>query len=275
MIQRYCAYWKVFTDSVHSRAADIVFSNQLVRTNTGTLSCFCKWLKSDHGIKAPPLQVYFDVRLLTIVDKTTILLVVNRFGKRGIHMAKDKMTICKHCGAEIAAGAKTCPKCGGKNKKPIYKRVWFWILVAVLVLGIGGAAGGSGGSDSSSSTATTNDTQAEESAPEEEVIEYAEVTTDELSDALEANAMNASDTYKDKYFAVTGRLSNIDSDGNYIGLVDINDELSFNVIQCYIKNDEQLEKVKKMSTDDVVTVRGKITDVGEVLGYSMDIDSID
>ena len=189
-------------------------------------------------------------------------------------MAKDKMTICKHCGAEIAASAKTCPKCGGKNKKPIYKRVWFWILVAVLVLGIGGMAGGSGGSDSSNSTGA-NDSQAEEKAPEEETIEYTEVTTDELSDALESNAMNASDTYKGKYFAVTGRLSNIDSDGSYIALVDVNDEFSFNVIQCYIKNDEQLEKVKTLSTDDVITVKGKITDVGEVLGYSMDIDSIE
>ena len=87
--------------------------------------------------------------------------------------------------------------------------------------------------------------------------------------------MNASDTYKDKYFAVTGRLSNIDSSGKYISLVDINDELSFNCIQCNIKSDEQLEKVKKMTTGDTVTVRGKITDVGEFLGYTMDIDSID
>ena len=87
--------------------------------------------------------------------------------------------------------------------------------------------------------------------------------------------MNASDTYKDKYFAVTGRLSNIDSSGKYISLVDINDELSFNCIRCDIKSDEQLEKVKKMTTGDTVTVRGKITDVGEFLGYTMDIDSID
>lgn len=37
-------------------------------------------------------------------------------------MAKEpKMVTCKHCGAEIAAGAKTCPQCGGKNKKPFYK----------------------------------------------------------------------------------------------------------------------------------------------------------
>lgn len=189
-------------------------------------------------------------------------------------MAKDKMTVCKSCGSEIASSAKTCPKCGAKNKKPIYKRVWFWILVAVLVLGIGGAAGGSGGDDASTTADTSVDTQTEQPA-EEEKIEYTEVTTDELSDALEANAMNASDTYKGNYYAVTGRLANTDASGDYISLVDINDEFSFHVIQCYIKNDEQLEKVKGMATDDTVTVRGKITDVGEVLGYSLDIDSID
>ena len=56
-------------------------------------------------------------------------------------MAKTKMKTCKHCGAEIAKSAKVCPVCGGKNKKPIYKRVWFWLLVIViLILAVGGGA---------------------------------------------------------------------------------------------------------------------------------------
>lgn len=55
-------------------------------------------------------------------------------------MAKTKMKTCKHCGAQIAKSAKVCPVCGGKNKKPIYKRVWFWLLVLVVIVGIGGAA---------------------------------------------------------------------------------------------------------------------------------------
>ena len=47
---------------------------------------------------------------------------------------KNKMTICKHCGAEIAKSAKICPHCGGKNKKPIYKRKWFIVLVILIIL---------------------------------------------------------------------------------------------------------------------------------------------
>lgn len=47
---------------------------------------------------------------------------------------KDKTKTCKHCGAQIAKDAKTCPKCGGKTKKPIYKRVWFWVIIVLLIL---------------------------------------------------------------------------------------------------------------------------------------------
>lgn len=164
-------------------------------------------------------------------------------------------------------------------KKTEWKKVLKIILTVVLGLVLIGCLLPSSNDDSDKAkdkpTAQQEQTTEEETKEEEPAIDYVAVTTDELSDALDANAMNASETYKDKYFAVTGRLSNIDASGKYISLVDINDELSFNCIQCYIKSDEQLEKVKKMTTGDTVTVKGKITDVGEFLGYSMDIDSID
>lgn len=188
-------------------------------------------------------------------------------------MAKEKMTICKHCGAEIAAGAKTCPKCGGKNTKPFYKKVWFWILIAVLVLGIGGAAGGSGGSDDSG-TATSTETATEETA-EEPAIEYQDVSVEALFDELENNAMNASDTYKNQNLAITGILGTIDSDGSYFALESNNDNYMFQSVTCYIKNDEQLEKIKTLSKGDEITVKGKVTDVGEVFGYYLNTDSIE
>ena len=181
-------------------------------------------------------------------------------------MAKETITTCRHCGAEIAAAAKTGPKCGGSNKTPIFKRVWFWVLIAVLVLGFGGCMGGSGDSDSSGSDSSAS--QAEQK------IEYTAVTVDEMTDALDNNAAAASDKYDGQYLEITGRLSNIDSDGSYISLSDMHDDWAVIGVTCYIKNDEQLDKVKSMSVDQEVTVRGKITEVGEVLGYSLDIDSI-
>ena len=68
-------------------------------------------------------------------------------------MAKSKMTTCKHCGAEIAASAKVCPQCGGKNKPPIYKSWWFIAIIVLIVLSaIGGSSSSSDGSASSSTT---------------------------------------------------------------------------------------------------------------------------
>lgn len=50
------------------------------------------------------------------------------------------MKKCVVCGENIAKSAKICPHCGAKNKKPFYKKAWFWILIAlvfiVLVLNI-------------------------------------------------------------------------------------------------------------------------------------------
>ena len=57
----------------------------------------------------------------------------------------SKMTQCKSCAKEIATSAKSCPGCGAKNKKPIYKRVWFWIIAIIIVIG---ATGGSDTDDS-------------------------------------------------------------------------------------------------------------------------------
>ena len=60
-------------------------------------------------------------------------------------MAKSKTIICKHCGAKIAKSAKVCPHCGGKNKKPIFLRPWFLILMAVIVIGVIGSIGSNSG----------------------------------------------------------------------------------------------------------------------------------
>lgn len=189
------------------------------------------------------------------------------------------MTICKACGAEIAKSAKTCPNCGAKNKKPIYKRPWFIVLAIIVILGIGGAAIGGGGDDTAtnepaSSSDVSSDTADDTKAKEEKKIEYEDVSADQLSEDLESNAAAAKDKYDGNHYAISGKLGNIDSDGAYIDL-DTSDEWDFTNIQCFIQNDEQLEQIKSMSKGDSIVVKGKVTDVGELLGYSIDIDSIE
>ena len=185
---------------------------------------------------------------------------------------------CKHCGQMMAKSAKVCPNCGGKNKPPIYKRPWFIILAVLIVIGAFGSSGGSKSksdnkSSSVSETASTTNTTATEK--KEEKIEYTHYDVSEMVDDLNSNAMKAQNKYKGQYIEITGKLAVIDSNGKYISLYGTQDDLSFTGVQCYLKTDEQKEQVMEMSIGDIVTLRGKCKDVGEILGFTLDIDSID
>ena len=103
---------------------------------------------------------------------------------------------------------------------------------------------------------------------------YTAYTVTQMMDDLNSNSLKAESTYKDQYVEITGRLDVIDSSGKYISLFPENDEFAFIGVQCYIKNDEQKQKVMEMSTGDIVTLKGKVKLVGEVIGYSLDIDEI-
>lgn len=41
---------------------------------------------------------------------------------------------CKHCGKKICKHAYICPKCGYKNEKPLYKRIWAWCLIVFIIV---------------------------------------------------------------------------------------------------------------------------------------------
>ena len=105
--------------------------------------------------------------------------------------------------------------------------------------------------------------------------EYKIVSFDDLYSQLETNALKAERTWQDQYIQVTGKLANIDSDGAYISIESTLDKYSFNTIQCYIKNDKQLNTVMNLNIGDTITVKGKITTVGELIGYYVDLDSIE
>lgn len=194
------------------------------------------------------------------------------------------MIYCKNCGNQMPDGTAFCPKCGTKagadkpmtvpaamangkkikKKKPIYKRWWFWVIIVIVVIGLIP----NGGDTDDAGTETGGDTVQTE--PE---VEYLSVSVSELHEALEANALNASDTYKGKHVEITGLVKVIDSSGKYISIYPEGDDWTILGVQCYIKNNDQKEYVKTLSQgESVVTIRGKITSVGEVLGYSLDIE---
>ena len=156
-------------------------------------------------------------------------------------------------------------KKGGKLK---------WVVLAVIAVGVIGAVGGNSDSNTTSSSGTSAKTESAKEVDTPTPIEYTAVSVNDMMSDLDSNAMGASDKYKGKHLEITGKLSNIDAAGKYIDLMADGD---FEIIgvQCYIKSDDQKSKIASMSKGDTVTLKGKCTDVGEVLGYSLDIEEIE
>jgi len=151
------------------------------------------------------------------------------------------------------------------------------LLPALITIGIVVAIVaflGNGSSDSTPASSSTARSEKKTASATSIPLEYyTVVTVEDMVNDLSANALKAQETYKSKYLQITGRLSNIDSDGKYISLSPSG--FSMTSVMCYIKNDTQRAQVANMSSDDMVTLRGKCKDVGEIMGYSLDIDSID
>ena len=196
-------------------------------------------------------------------------------------MAKQGTKLCKYCKTEIPAGAKICPNCKKKQGGALK-----WIVIVVVVLALISAAAGGGDKTSetqqasNSNSPTTNDNSAGAAQDTKEVekesegpIEYISVTATELSDALSNNAMKAQNDYENQYLEISGKLGNIDSNGKYIS-IDSDIDFDLTNIQCYIKSDEQKQVIMEMSRGNAIIVKGYCKDIGELLGYQIDIEEI-
>lgn len=163
-----------------------------------------------------------------------------------------------------------------KIKKPFYKRVWFIVLAVFVLIGIISKLGGGDNTDNTKSTPNkaVEETQDEANNEEAEEITYKQVDAGQMLQELEDNALKASDEYTDQYVEVTGKIYNIDSSGKYVNIDGINDEFTMTGIMCYLKNDDQKSVVSNAAKGQTVTVKGKVTKVGEVMGYSLDMDEI-
>ena len=186
-------------------------------------------------------------------------------------MSNNKMTTCKTCGKEMAKSAKICPSCGAKNKKLGGVLVAIGIVI-VLIAFVGSLGGNKKSSTKSDSVQSDSNKPIVESTTES--VEYTTYTVDDLMSQLNENALKASNDHKGEYVRITGKLSTIDSSGKYISLLP-NTDFAIIGVTCYIKNEETKAKVSELSSDSLITLTGKITEVGEVLGYSLDIDNIE
>ena len=165
-------------------------------------------------------------------------------------MAKSKMTTCKHCGAEIAASAKVCPQCGGKNKPPIYKRWWFIAIIVLIVLS---AIGGSGSGSDSSASSSKATSKASASTASSVASVAPEISEDDYKAECQTVDYKELCRYPEKYegtkIVVKVKVSQI-IDANFSG--------SEKAWRTYT------DDAVKILEDDIITVYGEFTGLEEI-----------
>ena len=197
-------------------------------------------------------------------------------------MAKSKMTVCKHCGQEIAASAKVCPHCGGKNKPPIYKRWWFIALIVLIVLcAIGGSGSDSDSSSSKAASSASSTASISSSTAASDVSESAassiaaepELTEDEYKALCEAIPYKDLCRYPDEYIgtkiAIKVKVQQImdsswlSSDKAWRVQTD-NDGYGLYLDDEYYAIDKRSTDSVKILADDIVVIYGEFTGTTEV-----------
>lgn len=105
--------------------------------------------------------------------------------------------------------------------------------------------------------------------------DYEEVTGKVLIDALESNAAKASKVLTGKKLKIIGgKLDTIDSDGTQFTL-DCG-ELFMNTIHCSLKDSSVAQKqLYEFQKGQPITVYGTVENVGEILGYFVEVDCIE
>lgn len=175
--------------------------------------------------------------------------------------------------------AKAAAKAYAKASRPLYKKKRVIIPAALLVVGIAANAGGGGGTTTIETAAADKPAAAEAAAPAAakpaaKPAEPAIVTSSkEMIELLEGNALKAKNTYDDKQVTVTGFVGNIDASGDYFSLDPEPDAMIFTGVQVQT-SDKFADQLANFEKGQAVTVTGKITNVGEVMGYSLKAETI-
>ena len=182
------------------------------------------------------------------------------------------MKYCSKCGNELMDETVICPRCGcpqngygqqnnamsaserakqarlakmsWKEREPVFKKWWFWVIIGVVAIIIFAPRDTSNQVADNSSDSKTEQVDSlatspkkEESNTPEPIKSYTHYEVVDLLDELNSNALRAEQKHQDEYVEIVGYISVIDSDGKYISV----------------------------GTDKI----------GEILGYSLNIDSIE
>ena len=167
----------------------------------------------------------------------------------------SKMVNCKACGKEIAKGVKSCVHCGKDQRNFFMKHK---ILTAILVIVILGAIGSAGGKKTT--TANTNNTTTAKTETKQEVKEEViKVSAVDLAKAYEDNEVKADKSYKDKTAEIAGKVNDIGVvAGQTYVVLSAEKDFAITNVQCFFKEQAEIDKVSNLKKGDTVTIQGKI-----------------
>ena len=146
------------------------------------------------------------------------------------------------------------------------------IIIGLLILPFLSDTAPDSSNDSGSST---------DNAVEQKNDDYSQVYFDELADELANGVDSAKSKYLDKKVIIVGNFDkmNLDEDARIEGVSEDSivissdeDDITLLVVGR-MQTDEQREEFKQFSEDDMVIVKGTITDISES-AFFMDIDDI-
>ena len=143
-------------------------------------------------------------------------------------------------------------------------------LIAVVIIGVMIASCAGGSKDQGGKPAASSSSNAKQ--------EQAKTYADADINVLIRDAAAANKNYKGKDVKIVGGiLGNIDSDLSYISIDGTNRDFSFLHVRCSIKskNKELQDAVLKLKKGQAVTVYGRVTDVGDMMGYYLDLDKVE
>lgn len=108
----------------------------------------------------------------------------------------------------------------------------------------------------------------------EENIQYQQTTIEDLYKELNANPSATAQKYDHQFIDVSGYVISINKDGKSFLVAKANDsQLSLESISCSGKKAQEVI-ASGLTIGQRVNVKGKVLDVGEVLGYSMKLYEI-
>ena len=133
------------------------------------------------------------------------------------------------------------------------------ILIGGLIL-VGVISAVSGNGEDKAKTGNNSKTEVKEE------VAYTTIDMNTLMNDLESNPANAKNKYEDKYFEVTGYVNVIDADGKYFSVRDDNE---YSIKSLHVSVDkEDKDFMNNLQIGQQITIKVKITDVGEILAYS-------